>query len=95
MCIIILIVDTWRSCPTGSVLAQGHVSDPEMEPGISERGIRLLTFLSVILQVYSSTQMEPEMILGSARQGRQMAPNLVMKSVYCFQLYLNGFKEKA
>ena len=35
------------------------------------------------------------MILGSAHQGRQIAPNIMMKSVYCFQLYLNGFKEKA
>lgn len=66
-----------------------------MEPGISERVISLLTFLSVILQVYSSTQMGPEMILGSAHQGRQIAPDLMMKCVYCFQLYFNGFKEKA
>ena len=65
MCIIILIVDTWRSCPTGSVLAQGHVSDPEMEPGISERGISLLTFLSVILQVLTRDRVLIAVALGS------------------------------
>lgn len=56
-------------------LPKGHVRLPRQQNHVSEYGPRILSFLSMLLQVHSPTQMGLEMVLGRAWQWHQIAQN--------------------